>query len=94
MCFARCFFVSIIRTFCPRLFCRFRRRSVSRSSTTAALAVRTCGGQGVLKGLPLERLYRDARCGSAMLPWSAELCLDRLGRESLYDAGEGDEFID
>lgn len=67
---------------------------MEHAQAVAALAVRTCGGQGVLKGLPLERLYRDARCGSAMLPWSAELCLDRLGRESLYDAGEGDESID
>ncbi|MBL8340407.1 MAG: acyl-CoA/acyl-ACP dehydrogenase [Rubrivivax sp.] len=58
------------------------------------LAVRTCGGQGMLKSLPLERLFRDSRCGSLMLPWTAELCLDRLGRECLYEAGEGDEQIE
>jgi alkylation response protein AidB-like acyl-CoA dehydrogenase len=58
------------------------------------LAVRTCGGQGMLKSLPLERLYRDSRCGSLMLPWTAELCLDRLGRECLYEAGEGAEQIE
>ena len=57
----------------------------------ARLAIRTCGGQSMLKSLPLERLYRDARCGSLMLPWTAELCLDRLGRETLYEAGEKDE---
>ena len=55
------------------------------------LAVRTCGGQAMLKSLPLERMYRDSRCGSLMLPWTAELCLDRLGRECLYEAGERDE---
>jgi len=55
------------------------------------IAVRTCGGQSMLKTLPLERLYRDSRCGSLMLPWTAELCLDRLGRECLYEAGEQDE---
>jgi len=55
------------------------------------LALRTCGGQTMLKSLPLERMYRDARCGSLMLPWTAELCIDRLGRECLYEAGEGDE---
>ncbi len=55
------------------------------------LAIRTCGGQSMLKSLPLERLYRDSRCGSLMLPWTAELCLDRLGREALYEAGESDE---
>ncbi|MBM3366814.1 MAG: acyl-CoA dehydrogenase [Betaproteobacteria bacterium] len=55
------------------------------------LAVRTCGGQSMLKTLPLERMYRDSRCGSLMLPWTAELCLDRLGRECLYEPGERDE---
>jgi alkylation response protein AidB-like acyl-CoA dehydrogenase len=54
------------------------------------LAIRTCGGQSMLKSLPLERLYRDSRCGSLMLPWTAELCLDRLGREALYEPGETD----
>jgi alkylation response protein AidB-like acyl-CoA dehydrogenase len=54
------------------------------------LAIRTCGGQSMLKSLPLERLYRDSRLGSLMLPWTAELCLDRLGRETLYEPGESD----
>jgi alkylation response protein AidB-like acyl-CoA dehydrogenase len=58
------------------------------------LAVRTCGGQAMLKSLPLERLYRDSRCGSLMLPWTAELCVDRLGRECLYESGERDEAIE
>jgi alkylation response protein AidB-like acyl-CoA dehydrogenase len=55
------------------------------------LAIRTCGGQSMLKSLPLERLYRDSRCGALMLPWTAELCLDRLGREALYEPGESDD---
>jgi alkylation response protein AidB-like acyl-CoA dehydrogenase len=55
------------------------------------LAIRTCGGQSMLKALPLERLYRDSRCGSLMLPWTAELCLDRIGRQALYEPGESDE---
>lgn len=55
------------------------------------LAIRTCGGQAMLRSLPLERFYRDSRCGSLMLPWTAELCLDRLGRETLYEPGETDE---
>ena len=58
------------------------------------VALRTCGGQAMLKTLPLERLYRDSRCGSLMLPWTAELCVDRLGREALYEAGERDETIE
>ncbi len=56
----------------------------------ARLALRTCGGQSMLKHLPLERLYRDSRCGSLMLPWTAELCMDRIGREALYESGERD----
>ncbi len=57
----------------------------------ARLAVRTCGGQAILKRFELERIYRDSRCGSLMLPWTAELCLDRLGRACLYEEGERDE---
>src|ERR1700730_7618053 len=57
----------------------------------ATLAIRTCGGQAMLKSLPLERIYRDSRCGSLMLPWTAELCLDRIGREALYESGESDD---
>ena len=55
------------------------------------LAIRTCGGHSMLKSLPLERLYRDSRCGALMLPWTAEICLDRLGRETLYEKGETDD---
>lgn len=55
------------------------------------LAIRTCGGQSMLKSLPLERMYRDSRCGALMLPWTAELCLDRIGREALYEPGETDD---
>jgi alkylation response protein AidB-like acyl-CoA dehydrogenase len=67
---------------------------MENANAMCALAIRTCGGQAMLKSLPLERLYRDSRCGSLMLPWTAELCLDRLGRECLYEAGERDEAID
>jgi len=64
---------------------------MENAAALAAKAVRTCGGLAMLKTLPLERLYRDARCGSLMLPWTAELCIDRLGRAALYDAGETDD---
>ncbi|MEP7281173.1 MAG: acyl-CoA dehydrogenase [Rubrivivax sp.] len=67
---------------------------MENSNDIARLAIRTCGGQGMLKSLPLERIYRDSRCGSLMLPWTAELCVDRLGRECLYEPGERDEVID
>ena len=55
------------------------------------LALRTCGGRSILKSLPLERMYRDSRCGAVMLPWTAEICLERLGRESLFEPGEHGE---
>jgi alkylation response protein AidB-like acyl-CoA dehydrogenase len=51
----------------------------------ASLAIRVCGGASMLKNLPLEQHYRDARCGSLMLPWSAEVCLDRLGHFGLFE---------
>jgi alkylation response protein AidB-like acyl-CoA dehydrogenase len=64
---------------------------MENANALAAKAIRTCGGQSMLKSLPLERIYRDSRCGSLMLPWTAELCLDRLGRGALYEPGEKDE---
>jgi len=64
---------------------------MENANALAAKAIRTCGGQAMLKNLSLERIYRDSRCGSLMLPWTAEICLDRIGRESLYEAGETDE---
>jgi alkylation response protein AidB-like acyl-CoA dehydrogenase len=63
---------------------------MENAAAIAAKAVRTCGGQAMLKSLPLERLYRDARCGALMLPWTAELCIDRIGRDALYEKGERD----
>src|SRR5436190_293779 len=64
--------------------------TMESANEIARLAIRTCGGQSMLKSLPLERIYRDSRCGSLMLPWTAELCLDRIGREALYEPGETD----
>ena len=64
---------------------------MENASAIATKAIRTCGGQAMLKTLALERIYRDSRCGSLMLPWTAELCVDRLGREALYESGEKDE---
>ncbi len=52
------------------------------------LAIRTCGGRTIFKRFPLERLYRDSRCGSLMLPWTPEICMERLGRESVLDPNE------
>lgn len=67
---------------------------VEHAPAIAALALRTCGARALSRTWPLERIARDARCGALMLPWTAELCLDHLGRESLYAADEGDEAIE
>ncbi len=64
---------------------------MENANELAQLAIRTCGGQSMLRSLPLERLYRDSRCGSLMLPWTAELCLDKLGKGALYKPGESDD---
>ena len=53
----------------------------------ASLAMRVGGGRSLLKPEPLERLYRDARCGATMLPWSVEACLERLGGFGLVADG-------
>ncbi len=64
---------------------------MENSNAICQLAIRTCGGQSMLRSLNLERLYRDSRCGSLMLPWTAELCMDMLGKATLYESGESDD---
>jgi len=64
---------------------------MENANELARLAIRTCGGRSTFRSLPLERLYRDSRCGSLMLPWTAEICLERMGRESLYESQETDD---
>lgn len=54
----------------------------------AALAIRTCGGQSMLKSLPLERIYRDSRCGALMLPYTSEIMEDYMSVLTLYDLDE------
>lgn len=65
--------------------------AMENANELAQLAIRTCGGQSMLRSLHLERIYRDSRCGSLMLPWTAELCLDMLGKSALYEPGESDD---
>jgi alkylation response protein AidB-like acyl-CoA dehydrogenase len=60
------------------------------SADICSEAVKVCGGQAMLKTYPLERMFRDSRCGALMLPWTAEICLDRLGQGLLYRQGETD----
>ncbi len=48
-------------------------------------AIRTCGGRCLLQNMPLERYFRDARCGAVLRPWSADRCLELLGEAALSD---------
>jgi alkylation response protein AidB-like acyl-CoA dehydrogenase len=57
---------------------------MENANEVARTAVRVCGGQSMLKHLPLERMYRDSRLGALMLPWSAEVALERIGKARLY----------
>jgi hypothetical protein len=54
------------------------------------MAIRTCGGQSMLRSLPLERMYRDSRCGALMLPYTSEIMEDYLSVLALYDMDELD----
>jgi alkylation response protein AidB-like acyl-CoA dehydrogenase len=58
---------------------------MENAAEVASMAIRVCGGQSMFKTLPLERMYRDARLGATMLPWSGEVCIENLGRARLYD---------
>lgn len=64
---------------------------MENANEISQLAIRTCGGQAMLRSLSLERLYRDSRCGALMLPWTAELCTDMIGKAALYEPGESDD---
>jgi alkylation response protein AidB-like acyl-CoA dehydrogenase len=65
--------------------------TMETANDLARLAIRTCGGHSMFRSLPLERIYRDSRCGSLMAPWTAEICLERIGRGALYQDGETDD---
>lgn len=59
--------------------------TMEHANEVAAKAVRVCGGQSMLRHMALERMYRDSRLGSTMLPWSAEVAIERIGKARLYD---------
>jgi alkylation response protein AidB-like acyl-CoA dehydrogenase len=44
-------------------------------------AIRLCGATSLSKSLPLERHYRDARCGGLM-PATSDECLEYLGKSA------------
>jgi alkylation response protein AidB-like acyl-CoA dehydrogenase len=48
----------------------------------ASEAMRLCGGSTIFKTMPLERYYRDARCGGLM-PARSDDCLSYIGKAKL-----------
>src|SRR3569832_548655 len=48
------------------------------------LAIRTCGGQAMLKSLPLERIYHDSHNNTQKQPKTAEHSHDHNNRDALY----------
>jgi alkylation response protein AidB-like acyl-CoA dehydrogenase len=48
----------------------------------ASEAIRLCGGSTIFKSMPLERYYRDARCGGLM-PAKSDDCLSYVGKAML-----------
>lgn len=58
----------------------------------AALAIRTCGGQTLLKDQPFERYYRDSRCAATMLPYTTEIMEEYLSMMTLYEMDEIDNI--
>jgi alkylation response protein AidB-like acyl-CoA dehydrogenase len=50
--------------------------------TISQLALRLCGGRGILKSFPLERHLRDALAGPVMPP-SNDRCLETIGKLAL-----------
>ena len=48
----------------------------------ASQAIRICGGSTIAKRMPLERYYRDARCGGLM-PAKSDECLTYVGKAAL-----------
>ncbi|HDH03542.1 MAG TPA: acyl-CoA dehydrogenase [Actinobacteria bacterium] len=56
-----------------------------------SMAIRICGGSTIAKRLPLERLYRDARCGGLM-PAKSDDCLSYVGKAALgIDVSKAEE---
>jgi alkylation response protein AidB-like acyl-CoA dehydrogenase len=59
------------------------------AAEVAASMVEAAGTSATRRGHPLERLYRDARCGS-LHPPTSDVCADWLGVAALGDDPDRD----
>ncbi|HEX7307639.1 acyl-CoA dehydrogenase family protein [Lentzea sp.] len=67
------------------------RAKLVAGDTAAAVAfsvLEAAGASATRRGHPLERLYRDARCG-ALQPATSDVCADWLGAAALGDDPDG-----
>ncbi|MGI9092531.1 MAG: acyl-CoA dehydrogenase family protein [Mycobacteriales bacterium] len=62
------------------------------AATVAASMLEACGTAAMRRGNPLERLYRDARCGS-LQPATSDVCADWLGLAALGKDPENDAEV-
>jgi alkylation response protein AidB-like acyl-CoA dehydrogenase len=58
------------------------------AADVAASVLEACGTAATRRGSPLERLYRDARCG-ALQPATSDVCADWLGLAALGEDPHG-----
>jgi alkylation response protein AidB-like acyl-CoA dehydrogenase len=58
----------------------------------AASMLEACGAAATRRGSALERLYRDARCGS-LQPATSDICADWLGLAALGLDPEADAEV-
>jgi len=62
------------------------------AAEVAASMLEACGTAATRRGNPLERLYRDARCGS-LQPATSDVCADYLGLAALGKDPERDAEV-
>lgn len=71
------------------------RAKLSAGDTAAQVAtslLEAAGASATRRGHPLERLYRDARCG-ALQPATSDVCADWLGTAALGDDPDHDTAV-
>jgi alkylation response protein AidB-like acyl-CoA dehydrogenase len=74
---------------CNRWVWRAKLQAGDVAAEVAASMLAAAGTSATRRGHPLERLYRDARCG-ALQPATSDVCADWLGIAALGGDADGD----